>query len=634
MNIAQFKVTWFFLLLFFIGGQMVPSFAQKKVKYKDLFPLLSAQKFDDAEPFLRSIIAADPDHANANFQMGLMLEHKSKQADILKETDLYTERADSAIIYYQKSKGLISEKELKKRDQYYQAFNRRDLRTGKFGIKLSDVQLDIENRINGLATRSHQIKDLRNYYAATQSYYKVAQDLYLQIQNQFEDVNDLFLRSNQDTRGAMDGLMINYDSARTNFDRYQTLLGQIDNPGYSQLFVVRDIQDFKTDGVDTADFYSDRILVWNYYNWVENTMKVIEEEIIPLLGDIVNFDAQLSSILDRVNVDSTLLEEHLPDAPDRTIVSRLLKFHQNSFMVPFFHYRLFELSYLMESSPVHNPNLLDSFHVDQQILIHHEVLEHLESADSLLNILGQVDITTESMKYSSFVTERYGGPEQFAQALEEKRSFITRELETWQISQVNWMNIASWAVNETDTIPMYLPWDTTYIWSLDQDVFLEMESRYRTLAIQNQDSTMYVSGVVVGDTSLLSGFFAKVLRSREIQWVQPLAIDSLLSGYQDSLQVHFFVYDEPNKTVMFHTMKKPGEEAVNSSFGGAIAKLDENGVTLWSLSMDLAGNPKSFEYDTLQKQTVVNLKVESAGSESGHYDLQELRLDEFGKLVE
>ena len=142
MIIPQFKFTWFFLVLFLFGLAEI-SFAQKKVKYKDLFPLLSAQKFEDAEPFLRSVVANDPDHPNANFQMGLLFENKSKQADILKETELFVEKADSAIIYYSKSKLLITEKELKKRDEYYQAFNRRDRRTGKFGINLSDVHLDI-----------------------------------------------------------------------------------------------------------------------------------------------------------------------------------------------------------------------------------------------------------------------------------------------------------------------------------------------------------------------------------------------------------------------------------------------------------------------------------------------------------
>jgi len=160
-----------------------------------------------------------------------------------------------------------------------------------------------------------------------------------------------------------------------------------------------------------------------------------------------------------------------------------------------------------------------------------------------------------------------------------------------------------------------------------------MESKYRTLAIQYQDSAIFVSGVVVQDTAVLSGFLAKVMRSREIQWVQPLTIDPWLSAQKDSLQVHFFVFDEPNKTVMFHAHKKPGRETGDQPFGGVIAKLDQSGGTLWDLSMDLAGSPESFEFDTLQLQTVMHLKVTIPGAGSGHYNLEELRLDESGKIV-
>ncbi len=632
MVIHQFKFTWIFLF-YFLSGLIDPCFAQKKVKYKDLFPLLSAQKFDDAAPFLKAIITEDPDHPNANLQMGLLLEHKSKQADILKETHLYLQRADSAIIYYEKSKGLIDEKEIKKRDEYYQAFNRRDLRTGKFGIKLSDVQLDIENRIGALRTRAVQIDDLKNFYSATRSYYNGAQKAFLQIQDQFEDLNDLYLRSNEETRTSMDSLIINFDSAGANFERYQTKLGKIDDPGYSQIFVVQDIQDFTIDGADTADFYSDRITAWNYSHWANNTMKVIEEEIIPLLGDVVSFDVQLTSILDKVNVDSTLVEEHLPDAPDRTIVSRLLKFHQNSFMIPFFHYRLYELSYLLESSPVHNPILLDSFQVDLQLQIHREVIEHLESADSLLKVLDQIDIVSESLKYSGFVTERYGSAEDFVQALEQKRVFIAREMVKWRMSQEDWRFTASWALNQADTIPMFLASEPNDVSYLDPDLLIEMQSKHRTLAIQNRDSIMFASGVIMGETSVQAGFLAKVLRSREIVWVQTLPIDLLLADYQDSLKVHIFVFDDPNKTVMFHTLRESSEQVTESPYGGVLTKVDQDGGTLWYLSLDLPGSPESFEFDTIQMQTVVNLKVEALGAETGHYDLQELRLDESGQII-
>ena len=42
----------------------------QKVKYKDLYVLLSANDFEQGETFLRRFIANDPEHANANMYMG------------------------------------------------------------------------------------------------------------------------------------------------------------------------------------------------------------------------------------------------------------------------------------------------------------------------------------------------------------------------------------------------------------------------------------------------------------------------------------------------------------------------------------------------------------------------------------
>ncbi|MCZ6899796.1 MAG: hypothetical protein O7F74_06130, partial [Bacteroidetes bacterium] len=162
------KFRYFFaaLLLLFLSNSLY----SQKIKYKDLFPLLNAKKYEDAEPFLRNYLFKEPDHANANYQMGLIFQSKINDLDILKEVDQLQVLTDSAVLYFKKSKELINEKEIKKKDEFYQAFNRRDLRSGKFGIKLSDVHFDIENRIEDLEARLINVKDLNRYYQNTIAY--------------------------------------------------------------------------------------------------------------------------------------------------------------------------------------------------------------------------------------------------------------------------------------------------------------------------------------------------------------------------------------------------------------------------------------------------------------------------------
>ena len=120
--------------------------AQKKVKYKDIWGLLSTKQYEAAEPFLKEYLKENED-PNGYLFMGIIYQEKSGKDDILKQTPLAIAHMDSAIIFYKKAYQTITEKEIKRKDEYYQSYNRRDLRTGEFGVKLSDIQFDLEKKM-------------------------------------------------------------------------------------------------------------------------------------------------------------------------------------------------------------------------------------------------------------------------------------------------------------------------------------------------------------------------------------------------------------------------------------------------------------------------------------------------------
>ncbi|WP_420318338.1 hypothetical protein [Ekhidna sp.] len=124
------------------------TFAQK-IKYKDLYPILEAKNYDEGIPKLKQYLN-DGDHkkeANPNLQMGIWLHSRLMNLENANNTKI-SQVGDSALFFLNKAKGLIDEKELKRNDKYYQEFLRRDLRSGKFLIKVSDVHLNIENMVD------------------------------------------------------------------------------------------------------------------------------------------------------------------------------------------------------------------------------------------------------------------------------------------------------------------------------------------------------------------------------------------------------------------------------------------------------------------------------------------------------
>ena len=149
----------FYLILFLCTGLHA-----QKLKYKDLFPILDAKNYAEGGPKLFQYLAQlKKDEANPNLQMGLMLEHDFFKYDILDDSSKIYSSGDSAVLFLEKAKTLITEKELKKNDEYYQAFFRRDLRTGEFGIKVSDVHLDIEKKVEAINNYVSNVKSLHRY---------------------------------------------------------------------------------------------------------------------------------------------------------------------------------------------------------------------------------------------------------------------------------------------------------------------------------------------------------------------------------------------------------------------------------------------------------------------------------------
>ncbi|WP_425390832.1 hypothetical protein [Ekhidna sp.] len=146
----QIKILFTTLLIIMSLGSTA-----QKLKYKDIYPYLKSKNYEKGIPQLKQYLAVgeNSEEASPNLEMGIWLHERLKNID--DEAQL-TEVGDSAVYFLKKAKNLIDEKEVKKREEYYLEFKRRDLRTGKFGVKVSDVHLDIENRIDDIRKRQEK----------------------------------------------------------------------------------------------------------------------------------------------------------------------------------------------------------------------------------------------------------------------------------------------------------------------------------------------------------------------------------------------------------------------------------------------------------------------------------------------
>lgn len=139
------RSTIFLVIMLFSG---VTAIAQK-VKYKDIFALLKNKQYDAAEPLLKKYIETETDNPNAFLYLGIILtERFDKMLTEDAQASIVREAARDNLV---KAKMGITEKEVSRNEEYYAIYKRRNLRTGKIGVTLSDVITDIDNRLAKLS---------------------------------------------------------------------------------------------------------------------------------------------------------------------------------------------------------------------------------------------------------------------------------------------------------------------------------------------------------------------------------------------------------------------------------------------------------------------------------------------------
>ncbi len=255
--------------------------------------------------------------------MGIVFQEKASKMDPLLHTEILSANLDSSVMFYDKAYKGITEKELRKNDEYYEAYMRRDLRTGKFVIKLSDVQLDVENRIKSIKERKERVKQLKSYFEESSNQYVKANSIYKSLQATYGTEKEFFLRSDEEMSNKLKRLASVFDSATAAFDKYKVISKELGKTGYSQIIDLQEIKDLKRDGASLADFMKDDLKLWDYKRWAEQSVEIILKEINPIREHLVAYDIEVNKLRDKLKADSVSVKSDLTRLVDKLLSDQL-----------------------------------------------------------------------------------------------------------------------------------------------------------------------------------------------------------------------------------------------------------------------------------------------------------------------
>jgi len=446
---TKIGVIRFIVVLTFFGASA--TYAQK-VKYKDLFGLLSIKQYEQAEPFLKRYLKDNTDNPNAFLFMGIIFQEKANKIDILKQTNIAIANMDSAILFYDKAYATITEKELKRNDEYYQAYNRRDLRTGEFGVKLSDVQFDLEKKKEGLRERIDKVKMVKYYFILADSLYKKSNALFRAIQNAFPGEKEFYLRAGDKTLADLSKLAVRFDSCTRAFEAYKGSTSLLGKTGYNQVLTVHDIVDFKKDGTTLTDFYQDDVQVWNYKKFADVAKLTIEKEVLPMQNNLVQYDIEINKLREKLNHDSVSVKSDLTKLIDQLLLNQLKKFDPEPLPMEVFALKVADLEY--RSALLEDKALRDSADLKLQIGLTTKEIRYLAKLDSIATKLTAKDIDEEVENYNNFITTTFSNSIVLKSYIKSLKEYAEREKRKENDRLAHNNESLKWLVNASDSIPL------------------------------------------------------------------------------------------------------------------------------------------------------------------------------------
>ncbi len=564
----------------------------QKVKYKDLFNLLNSRQYEKAAPFLKRYIKETSDNPNAYLFMGFIFQDKAMNNDILRNTDQMVAQCDSAVMFFDKAYNMVTEKELKRNDEYYQMYSRRDLRTGEFVIKLSDVRLDLEGRVASLKERKDRVKEAKNHFLNCERLYGVAVKTFTDLHSGFRTEKEFLLRSDEATVANLEKLVSYFDSTTVSLNLFKVALKQVGKTSYNPIVDMQDIYNFKRDGSTGASFFDDDLKLWDYKRWGMATLEKIKTEIFPMRDSMITFDMMLNRLRDKCVRDSVAVHGEMGLLTDNLLYAQLKKYDTDPLPIAVFNMKRAELEYL--SDKIRFRPQRDSINVKIRLNALRIELTNLKKIDSVTSTILKRDIDSDLANFEHFVNKAFGTKAVLISHINSMQDFAQREKLKKEVEREATIQASKWVIAGTDSIPLFFDGDR--------------DLPFKPLAIVEDKFTV---GLLYKD-SLATGYLYSITPSRIPDLKANFEIDKLNFKKRD-LQVIKNINVSVGQGQIYFVLIY-SQAKVDDKFPATLAKIYKTDGLAWANSYKLDFIPSEMNYKPENGELSVKLMSTSGES--------------------
>ena len=442
-----------FVKVIILALLIVPFFSQgQKIKYKDLFPLLNARDYsEEVESKLYSFLTTQKKpHPNGTLHLGLIYEKHFNGYDILGDTTLISLAADSAVSQLKLAISLITEKELKN-DLFYQSFHRRDLRTGKFGIKLSDVHLDIEKKIEVIENRNKGIRDFNTLLHRIKGRYNLSVTIYKQMIERHHDYKELLFLLTEDDMLLLDRVRDNAQGLYTLTTDLKKAAKDLGGDYYQNFQSFKFIEKYGVDGMEQGDVFSGELDLWDYETWANST-KNDYSAVNDYKNIILDKEREIAGAFDQV---AQGVNPHPISLHDLEIDGN--KYDEDGSARSVLDLKMNQLEVSRLASPVLSASLADSANIFAQLGVANLIMETLGSMVTIYSDISSTSkIDLAKARYAGILETNYGGSSGYDQFVKDLGGWINNQRLVWNSKSENLSEKDKWAVSEEERVPLFV----------------------------------------------------------------------------------------------------------------------------------------------------------------------------------
>ncbi len=235
---------------------------------------------------------------------------------------------------------------------------------------------------------------VENYDMAVLNYLAARQG-FIEIANSYSSLSELFLKADQSLKDKVTDIGVKFDSSLYYLDVYRDAYQKLPymNPRTATV-VLKDIEQFRMNGISPSNFLADEIALWDYGAWSENLSDLIENEVDGLKSEVESAYDSFLLVNQKMIYGEECIQINVDDLKAQRIVNIISKYDERSILIDVFNYARDKMTYGNQLVYERNCNELSDLVTTDELLsrkarnlqtIHQSYLQADSAAQSVLS---------------------------------------------------------------------------------------------------------------------------------------------------------------------------------------------------------------------------------------------------------